>query len=178
MRELVADDGRHALPVGRRAVPWIVEEIGLSVGDEAPVLHGARDEVGDGDHVLLRKGVGNLKEVTRKKVMCTAKCSKNTRILKLNLEVVLEEVSDVGPNVKRVLDRLLLIGCGVDAKSEWIQKMLMWTKLGQLIDSLLGFVNRRELLVVSKITDDEAGEVGHHGHGLLELKKSIRHDRA
>ena len=34
-------------------LPDLIEQGGLPVGDEAPVLHGAGAEVGDGDHVLL-----------------------------------------------------------------------------------------------------------------------------
>lgn len=50
----------------------------LPVGNQTPVLHGTGDEVGDGDHVLLRQGVRHA-------------------------EVVLEEVGDVGADVDGVL---------------------------------------------------------------------------
>ena len=37
----------------------------LPVGDEAPVLHGAGAEVGDGDHVLLGQRVGHVEVVLK-----------------------------------------------------------------------------------------------------------------
>ena len=43
---------RH-LRLLRLVLIHLVEQGGLPVGDEAPVLHGPGAEVGDGDHVLL-----------------------------------------------------------------------------------------------------------------------------
>ena len=49
--QLVCHHLGHSLLVGLGGVDGGVEEVGLAVGDEAPVLHGPGGEVGNGDHV-------------------------------------------------------------------------------------------------------------------------------
>ena len=60
-----------------------------------------------------------------------------------DVEIVCEVVSDVGSNVKRVLGPVLLLGRGVHPE--------------------LGLVDAGQLLLVSKVADNEASQVGHHG---------------
>ena len=52
MSQLMADHRRDVLLTAGGGFPRPVEEGGLPVGDQAPVLHGAGGEVGEGDHVL------------------------------------------------------------------------------------------------------------------------------
>lgn len=49
--ELVGDDAGHPLLVERGRLLGIVQQVGFSVGDQAPVLHGTRTKVRDGDLV-------------------------------------------------------------------------------------------------------------------------------
>lgn len=51
VNELVGDDASHPLLVERGRLLGIVQQVGLSVGDEAPVLHGTGAKVRDGDLV-------------------------------------------------------------------------------------------------------------------------------
>lgn len=51
MDEFVGDDASHPLLVERGRFLGIVQQVGLSVGDEAPVLHGPRAKVRNGDLV-------------------------------------------------------------------------------------------------------------------------------
>ena len=61
MGQLVLHDLGDSLLGRGTAGLLVVEEVHHSVGDEAPILHGAGAEVGDGDHVHLGQGKGAVK---------------------------------------------------------------------------------------------------------------------
>lgn len=52
--EFVSNHGGHALFVVGGGTAVVIEEVHFAVGDETPVLHGAGDEVRNGDHVWER----------------------------------------------------------------------------------------------------------------------------
>ena len=53
----------HIFLVAPRRLSLLLQDCHLPVGDQAPVLHGARAEVGDGNHVLLRQREGGVEVV-------------------------------------------------------------------------------------------------------------------
>ncbi len=95
------------------------------------MLHGSRDKVGNGDHVLLWQRIGDV-------------------------EVVLEEVGDIGTDVERILESIPLSRGSIDPEQ--------------------GLVDVCQLLLVLEIAHDEAGQVGHHRHRLLELQREHSQD--
>lgn len=60
MCELVANDDGNPLFSSCGSILGVDKETGLAVGDQAPVLHGARAEVGNGDQVDLGQGIGDV----------------------------------------------------------------------------------------------------------------------
>ena len=61
--KLVSHNDSHVFLVASRRLPLLVQDRHLSVGDQAPVLHCACAEVGDGDHVLLGQGEGGVEVI-------------------------------------------------------------------------------------------------------------------
>lgn len=49
MNELMGDNTGHSLLVVGGRLAFIVQQVGLPVGDETPVLHGTGAKVRDGD---------------------------------------------------------------------------------------------------------------------------------
>merc|ERR1712012_282226 len=91
MGKLVTDNCGNSLLIGRARLAVVVQQVRLTVRDQAPVLHCSRYKVRDGDHVLLGQGVTDV-------------------------VVVREEVSDVRADVEGVPHTVLLLGSGVDAE--------------------------------------------------------------
>ena len=61
--KLVGDNDCHVFLVAPRRLPLLVQDRHLSVGDQTPVLHRARTEVGDGNHVLLGQWEGGVEVI-------------------------------------------------------------------------------------------------------------------
>lgn len=54
MNKLVGDNTGHSLLVVGRRLVLVIQQVGLPVGDEAPVLHGTSTEVRDGYLIWIK----------------------------------------------------------------------------------------------------------------------------
>ena len=65
MGKLVADNCRNSLLIGRARLAVVVQQVRLTVRDQAPVLHCSGYKVRDGDHVLLGQRVWHVEVVLK-----------------------------------------------------------------------------------------------------------------
>ena len=73
MDQLVGDDARHPLLVVGGRLLLVVQQVVLSVRDQAPILHGTRPKIRDGDLIWImatkcrqmKKAVSDFYQVLR-----------------------------------------------------------------------------------------------------------------